>query len=125
MGKQTFVPLTAELIDEGGFLESLNTELLALQSALVEFVEKHGAKAIKAAAELELKIKLVNLESGGYSISSQMKSTTPKRPVTVSIAVSGETESGAKALFVRCTGSDETPPQQGKLFKTHGSDPAE
>jgi hypothetical protein len=118
----TFVPLSASLIDEGAFLENVNKELESLQRSLVAFVKEHGDKAHKASASLgiSIELKLQNVESEAYSITTSMKSSIPKRPASVSLAIGGEGEDGQATLFVRQEGSDETTPIQGKLFKTHG-----
>ena len=118
----TFVPLSSELIDEGEFIENLDKELAALQKTLASYVKEHGAKAEKAVAKLsiEISIKVQNTESEAYSITTAMKTTIPKRPATVSLAIGGIADDGSATLFVRRDGSDETRPEQGKLFKTHG-----
>lgn len=116
---QIFVPLTADLIEEGGFLENVDTELQSLQRVLVDFVRKHGKKAEKAVAKLtiEIKIQAANVDANAFSITTAMKCSVPKRPESISLAI-GDDEGN---LLVRETGSDKTRPQQGKLFPTQGS----
>lgn len=118
----TFVPLSASLIDEGEFIENLDKELAALQKTLAAYVKEHGDKADKAVAKLsiEISLKVQNVEGEAYSITTAMKTTVPKRPSTVSLAIGGIDDDGSATLFVRQDGSDESRPEQGKLFKTHG-----
>ena len=120
----TFVPLNASLIDEGEFVQNLDKELAALQKTLAAYVKEHGDKADKAVAKLsvEISLKVQNVEGEAYSITTAMKTTIPKRPATVSLAIGGIDDDGSATLFVRQDGSDETRPEQGKLFKTHGKE---
>jgi hypothetical protein len=116
---QIFVPLKANLIDEGEFIENVDAELQALQKQLWDFVKKYELKAEKSVAELTIKVKIMaaNVESNAFSITTSMSTKVPKRPDSISLAI-GDDEGN---LLVREMGSDKTRPEQGKLFKTHGS----
>jgi hypothetical protein len=122
MGASVFVPLSAALIDEGEFLENLDIELADLQQVLAKYVAQHGEKALKAVAKLqiEIQLKVENVESDAYSVKTSIKSVQPKRPASVSMAIGGRDDDGKLALFVREMGSDESTPAQGKLFQTKG-----
>ena len=124
MGATTFVPLKAELIDEGEFLQNVDAELEELQKKLIEFVTLHEHKALKAEASLTITIKLkaANIDDEIYTIATQMKSSVPKRPMSMSVAMGGEDQAGKLTLLVRQEGSDETRPEQGKLFPTKGKE---
>lgn len=125
MGASVFVPLSSQLIDEGEFLQNLDIELADLQQVLAKYVEQHGEKALKAVAKLQIEItlKVENVESDAYSVKTSIKSVQPKRPASVSMAIGGRDDDGKLALFVREMGSDESPPAQGKLFQTKGHGP--
>lgn len=123
MAATKFVPLDPTLIDEGMFLEDLAAELTALQEALALFRKQYGDKAEKAVAKLtvEIALKVENCEDeGAYSVKTTMKTTQPKRPASVSIAIGGVDDSGKQTLFVRRAGSDGNHPKQMKLATRNG-----
>ncbi len=122
MAATQFVPLTGQLVDEGMFLQDLNLELADLQDAIVKFVEQHGDRAEKAVATLEIKIalKVENTDDKAFSVKTAMKSTMPRRPASVSMAMGGANDDGKLALFVRSSGSDEVHPRQLKLSTKDG-----
>lgn len=124
MASSTFVPLTSALIDEGEFLQNLDLELADIQHVLAKYVELHKDKAHKAVAKLsiEIAIRVESVESEAYSVKTSIKSTPPKRPSSVSMAIGGTDDNGNLTLFVRDLGSDESSPIQGKLFRTNGTD---
>lgn len=117
-----FVPLNAKLIDEGEFLIDLNLELRELQEAVVKFARAHGEKAKGAKAKLvaEIELKIEDADDNTFSIKTSMKSTAPKRPASVSIALSDTDDDGTPALFVRKSGSDDDHPRQLKLATKDG-----
>lgn len=122
MSGTVFVPLRAELIDEGEFLGNLDAELLQLQHQLAlfrrQFCEK--AKGSVAKLQIEVQLKIEDVDDEGYSIKTVMKTTLPKRPASVSLAMGGQTDDGKMALFVRKAGSDRNYPTQLKLATRDG-----
>ena len=117
-----FVPLTADLIDEGEFLADLDDELQALQQVLTTYAKSHGDKALKAKAKLSIDIELSiqSVDDGAYAVKTTMKSMHPKRPASISLAIAGATDTGQMALFVRKSGSDVDDPRQQKLSTRDG-----
>lgn len=122
MAATTFVPLTGELIDEGEFLGDLNLELAELQESIVKFCRLHGEKAKGAVACIDIKIamKVENPDDQAYSVKTSLKSTLPKRPASISLAMGGTDDDGKQALFVRKSGSDDSNPKQMKLATRDG-----
>jgi hypothetical protein len=126
MAATKFVPLSTKLIDEGEFIRELDSELAELQAAHMRFVKKYGGAAWKSTSkliiELAIKCETVNEDSDdhAFSVRASMKATTPKRPASLSMAMSGETATGEPCLFVRAAGSDTSDPKQGKMFTRDG-----
>ncbi len=122
MAATKFVPLTADLIDEGQFLNDLDQELAEVQQAISVFRKAYGEKAKDAKAKLtiEIEVKVENVDENFYSIKTTMKATHPKRPASVSIAMGGADDDGKMALFVRQSGSDDEHPKQLKLATRNG-----
>lgn len=125
MGATKFVPLTTKLIDEGDFLKELDAELAELQASHLKFARKYGESALKSVSKLviELAIKCetaTDPDNNAFSVKTTMKATTPKRPASLSMAMSGETATGEPCLFVRASGGDVSHPKQGKLFTRDG-----
>jgi len=120
----TYVPLKSSLIDEGEFSQNVDIELASIQKALLDFVRQHKEKALGATAKLSIDIvlKVHSVEANAYTITTSMKSSVPKRPASMSIAIGGTDVDDAGQMYVRDTGSDRDHPQQGKLFKTLGND---
>lgn len=118
----TFVPLSLDLIQEGQFVLDINTDLQELQRKLIQYVNKHGDAATKAKGKLTIEILIgcANPEQEAYGIVTTITQSLPKRPPKASLAMSGEDQDGNLVLLVRNSGSDESNPEQGKLFKTHG-----
>jgi hypothetical protein len=123
MGASQFVPLELGLINEGVFVQDINEELKDLQTKLAIFHRQYGEAAEKATAKLtvEIALRVESAESdGAFSIKTGIKSSLPKRPATVSIAIGGVGEDHKLALFVRSSGSDEQHPRQLKLATQDG-----
>lgn len=125
MGATKFVPLTTKLIDEGDFLQELDAELAELQASHLKFAKKYGEAALKSVSKLviELAIKcetVTDPDNNAFSVKTTMKATTPKRPASLSMAMSGETATGEPCLFVRASGGDSSHPKQGKMFTGDG-----
>lgn len=119
-----FVPLTLELVDEGELVRDINAELADVQKRLIAFVKSHGDKALKSSAKLKIEIAIVctnpNPRDQAFAIKSQLSTMFPKRPASVSLAMAGDTQDDEPCLFVRQSGSDNTPPAQGKLATRDG-----
>lgn len=122
MAATKFVPLTADLIDEGQFLSDLDQELAEVQQAISVFRKTYGEKAKDAKAKLtiEIEVKVENVDENFYSVKTTMKATPPKRPASVSIAMGGDDDNGKPSLFVRQSGSDDEHPKQLKLATRNG-----
>lgn len=122
------VPLTADLIDEGQFLQDINEDLRELQEKMAMFRRTYGSASAGAKGKLviELEFKIENVDDDAYSLKSLIKTTHPKRPANVSLALGGEGDDGKLALFVRQSGSDSDSPEQMKLATRDGRtiDPA-
>lgn len=117
-----FVPLSSRLIDEGEFIEDLDEELGNLQQTLAKYRRKYGDKALKAKAKLvvEIELQISSVEDQYYSVKTSMKTTEPRKPSSVSLAMEGETQDHKLALFVRASGSDDTDPRQTKFTTRDG-----
>jgi hypothetical protein len=115
-------PLELELIEEGGFLQRANADLMDVQKALLDFKREHKDAAKGAKATLTIQVTLIceNPKEDLFSIKAQTKRTVPARPATVSLAVADEAQDGTPTLFVRRSGSDDAPPAQGKLCTDDG-----
>lgn len=122
MAATQFVPLTGQLVDEGVFLQDLNLELADLQDRIVKYVEQFGDNALKAVAKLDIQValKVENTDDKAFSVKTTIKTTMPKRPASVSMAMGGVDDGGKMALFVRSSGSDEVHPRQLKLATRDG-----
>lgn len=122
MAATQFVPLTGQLVDEGVFLQDLNMELADLQDRIVKYVEQFGDNALKAVAKLDIQValKVENTDDKAFSVKTTIKTTMPKRPASVSMAMGGVDDGGKMALFVRSSGSDEVHPRQLKLATRDG-----
>ncbi|MCC7334413.1 MAG: hypothetical protein IT422_04935 [Pirellulaceae bacterium] len=122
MAATQFVPLTGQLVDEGVFLQDLNMELADLQDRIVKYVEQFGDNALKAVAKLDIQValKVENTDDKAFSVKTTIKTTMPKRPASVSMAMGGVDDGGKMALFVRSSGSDEVHPRQMKLATRDG-----
>lgn len=118
-----FVPLTAGLIDEGQFIQDLDDELRDVQEAISKYRRVHSTKSKSAKAKLTIEIEL-GVEGDGeedvFSVKTSMKTTLPKKPASVSIAMGGQDDDGRMALFVRRAGSDDHHPKQLKLATQDG-----
>lgn len=118
-----FVPLTLELIDEGTFLADVNEEVADVQDQMAKFRKQYGPKSAKAKGKLTIELEF-SVEGDGeedaFAVKSSIKTSLPKKPASVSLAMGGETEDGKLALFVRTSGSDKTHPQQLKLATQDG-----
>lgn len=119
----SFVPLQLDLIDEGVFAQDIDQALADLQDKIARFRKQHGLKSAKAKGKLQIDLE-VAIEGDGeedtFSIKASMKTTLPKAPASVSLAMGGETEDGRMGLFVRKSGSDSSHPEQMKLSTQDG-----
>ena len=122
MGASQFVPLEAELIDEGQFMQTLNDALREAQKQLRQHARKWGEKAKKSKAEITVKIAFVCLEpeQDAYGLSSAIKTTLPSAPPAVTMLMGGEDQTGDDALFCRRSGSSSDHPVQAKLSTKDG-----
>jgi len=116
------VPLNLELIDEGSFMENANKALLNLQAQLAEHVNTYGHKAKGAKAKLSIEIVLgcIDTEHGAYGCASQIKTTMPSAPPSVSMLMSGSTQTGEGCLLCKKSGSSKDSPKQGKFLTVDG-----
>ena len=119
-----FTPLELALIDEGRFLAKADEDLRKAEAHLVKYLAEHKGLAIKAKAEISLKIVMVceETEPGNQMFSVKAISTTklPNRPATVTLALPGEDEGNQPVLFVRRSGSTDDTPAQGVITTKDG-----
>ena len=122
MGASQFVPLEAELIDEGRFMDNLNTAIRSAQGELRAHARKWGEKAKKAKAKVNIEIMFICLEpdTDSFGVSASIKRTIPAVPPTATVLIGGEDQTGADALFCRKSGSTEDHPAQSKLATKDG-----
>ena len=120
--ERKYAPLELALIEEGQFIDRINSDLSHIQQDLLSFVEEHAdrAKGAKAVLTIQITLACENPTDGGYSIKALTKKTVPNRPASVSLCFGDEKDDGTPSLFVRKSGSDESIPQQGKLATDAG-----
>lgn len=124
MAATVMKPLTIDMIDEGMFVENLNEELKELQRGLLLYARQHGDDADKAVAKLgvQIALKVESASDGVCSIICQIVPVLPKRPPSVSMAMSGTDDEGNLCLFARASGTDDSDPRQLKLATKDGRD---
>ena len=117
------VPFSIEKLDEGEFLDDVNTAVLDMQKQLEVFRKTYGDAAHKGKATLTIKLDLeiADATDGAYSIGADFTTKMPKRPKSHSIGLSGETQDGQPAVLVRQSGSDRDDPRQGKFATRDGN----
>jgi hypothetical protein len=121
-GATVMKPLEIDMIDEGQFIENLNGDLKELQRGLLLFAKQYGRDAVKAVAKLNVTIALrvEDDEAGAYSIACQIVPSLPKRPASVSMALSALDDDGKPCLFARASGTDDSDPRQLKFATKRG-----
>jgi hypothetical protein len=112
-----YVPLKAELIEEGNFFQNINGALLKAQNQFITMARANKGKCKGMTAKVQATVTL-NLESqddDAFSIKSDIKVAVPVGPPKVTMAMAGDEEDGKPYLFVREQGSSFDTPQQGVL----------
>jgi hypothetical protein len=118
---QKLVPLELQHIEEGRFLDDVQTELADIQRTLIAFKDKHGENADKAKASMTIKIEASYLADGDmYIVTGELKKSLPGRPKSSNVALASETTDDQPALFVRVSGADAADPRQSKLCTDDG-----
>ena len=117
-----FVPLTTDLIDEGGFETDLNKNLANMQEQIIRHARLYGLKAKKAKAVMKAEISLICLdpEQQAFACVAQIKTTLPPVPASASMLMSGQTQTGEDCLFCRQSGSNADNPRQAILSTADG-----
>ena len=101
---QSFFTLEFEKLDGGKSLLKLNADLKETQDALLAFVEKYGAAAVKSKASVTLKITAICQDPLAKVFAVKIESTAsqPKRPADLALAfIEHDPVSSAPVLSVR------------------------
>lgn len=110
------VPLRMSLIEQGDFLGQADVLLAEIQQAALEYAKEHGDKAknSKTKMTLEITLQCQDPKSLHFSIATQLKTSLPSPPASVSHAMGSDTQDEKLALWVQATGSSENQNEQGK-----------
>lgn len=114
-----FVPLTFGLIDEGELQTSLDEEFTEVSKALIDHVMEYEDAAVKARAELHLKV-AITWDGTNYLVTHKVKTTRPGRPTRATRADMSAEQTGEPSLFVLSSGSSEDDPKQLKFAARDG-----
>jgi hypothetical protein len=104
-------------------MEVANRRLLALQEFMRKYVAQYGqqgAKGAKAALTLKVTLAFEGRNEDDFTIKADMREAVPSRPATLSRAMALDDEAGRPLLFVKKSGSEAAPVQQGKLVTNAG-----
>lgn len=114
-------PLTLQRIEEGQLLLDADEVLIQAQRQLTAHVARYGPEAVKAAAEVTIKVKLSvhSVEDQTYRVTSGVSVRLPGRPNVRTAAVGDDTERGP-SLFCRPTGTSTDSPRQRILATSRG-----
>ena len=117
-----FVPLTIDLVEEGELISDFNDSFRDLQTALIDYVAKHGENAEKAKAVITLKVTLgvASVHDDQFTVASSLNVTMPKRPTRASLALSAVDDDGVPSLFARASGTTKEEPRQQRLCTEDG-----
>lgn len=119
-----FTALELALIDEGRFLAKADEDLRKAQAHLVRYLAEHKGLAVKAKAELTLKVVLTceetEPENQMFSVKAISTTKLPNRPATVTLALPGQDDEDEPILFVRRSGSTADTPRQRVLATEDG-----
>lgn len=118
----TFKPLAINLLNEGELVKRIDAELSKLQGYLMDYALTHKDAAVgtKAKLAVEIVVSVGDKEAKSFACKANCKLVLPSAPAMVSLAVGAENDKGEKLIFVRASGSDESPPQQRKLCTQSG-----
>lgn len=122
------IPLEVEGIDEGNFMIQLRERLGEAQQAIADHIKEFGDAAHKSTCKVDCSISLIcmNPVEGTVAIKWSADVKRPKRPASVTIAMTSTDEGGKPTLYVKTGGSDSGDPRQTKFAKRDGTmvDPA-
>lgn len=119
-----FEPMTLAHVEEGHCLKDFENYFAGLQERLELFVAKYGARAVKAKAKITLtltvEVSAVEEHETSYKVLSDISTKEPGRPQRMTMALSGESETGRPALVCRASGSSPGNPRQLKMATEDG-----